>query len=99
MRTVSRVRVGDDAVAESAFEWNVDPDGKHLTMRIDADLVEGNHYLSWQDQFALLDSAWLALVEIRRAERRHKRRNSVPVTEPVIVASTAWQPFARTPRA
>lgn len=97
MRTVSRVNVGEGAVVESAFDWQVDDDGKHLTMRIDADLVEGNHYLSWQDQFALLDSAWLALIEIRRAERRHKRRAGVPA--PISAATAVWQPFARTPRA
>lgn len=98
MRTVSRVNVGEGAVAESAFDWHVDPDGKHLSMCIEADLVEGDHCLSWQDQFALLDAAWLALVDIRRAERRHKRRKA-PEAVPAAVVSTSWQPFARTPRA
>lgn len=75
MKTVAQVQLLDGGTAEVAYEWDVQPGGKQLLMSIDAAIPsDDGHCLCWEDQFALLDTAWLILVDLRRAARKQARR-------------------------
>jgi hypothetical protein len=73
MKTLAHVSLNDGGTAEVLYGLDVQPDGRRSSISISAVLPEGDaHRLGWDDQFALLDTAWLILVELRRAAERRR---------------------------
>lgn len=73
MKTVARIQVSDGGVADVSYGWEAEPEGGGLTMRIEAVACGSDTRLTWEDQFALLDTVWLALVDVRRLAQAHSR--------------------------
>lgn len=73
MKSVARIQVCDGGTADVSYTWDANPDGSGLTMRIEAVAREPDTHVTWEDQFALLDTVWLALVDVRRLAMSHAR--------------------------
>lgn len=73
MKTIGQIKVCDGGTAEVSYSWMAHPDSNSLSMHIEAIGCDADTRLTWEDQFALLDTVWLALVDVRRMARNHGR--------------------------